>query len=170
MGIAHGLAQPQRRNRLIGGDEACEALRVHPAVAVGDRLQGNVVYAGEPSPRAVFEAGQSLGVSLRQQPFCRPNLFFDKIEVVEQPFSGRGNPAACLHGLSHYVADFKKDGFVFGKPCQQPLRGTILAHCVQGRKCPTVLLHLRSAEQVGPQRRILAGALFCERASVKDGP
>ena len=136
---------------------------------MGNRLQGDVVYAGKPLGRAVFEAGKPLGVTFGQEPLRRPNLFLDKIEVVEQPFSGRSNPAACLHGLSHQVADFKKDGFVCGKPCQQPLRGTVLAHGVQGRKGPAVLFHLRSAEQFRPQRRILAGALIRECAPAEDG-
>ena len=60
MGIAHSSPNRKLCNRLIGGDETAETLRIHPAVAVGNRLQGDVVYAGKPPGRAVFEAGQSL--------------------------------------------------------------------------------------------------------------
>jgi hypothetical protein len=50
------------------------------------------------------------------------NLFFDQIEVVEQPFPGRHNPALGLDGLGQQVAGSNQDPFILSQPRQKSVR------------------------------------------------
>ena len=52
------LAKLQHGNRLVGGDEAAQAISVDPAIAVRDRLERDVVHArhARPTDRAPIEA------------------------------------------------------------------------------------------------------------------
>jgi hypothetical protein len=43
------------------------------------------------------------------------NLLFDQIEVVEQPFSGRCNPAVGLNRLHQQIAGFNQETFILGR-------------------------------------------------------
>ena len=89
----------------------------------------------------------------------RADLFFDQIEVVEQPFPGRRNPAVCLDGLGQQVADSKQDTFIFSQPRQKLVPRASRAQLVRTRQGLAMLLHLIGAEQLGSQRR-LAAAYF----------
>ena len=62
IGIAHSSPSVERRDRLVGGDEAAEALRVDPPVAVRDGLQRDVVDARQPGRRPVRQARQLAAV------------------------------------------------------------------------------------------------------------
>jgi 3',5'-cyclic AMP phosphodiesterase CpdA len=77
------LANAQRGDGLVGGHEAAEALRVHPAVAVGDRFQGDVVHPRMSRRRGLGEVRKLAYVSFGQVPPRGTDLFFDQIEVVE---------------------------------------------------------------------------------------
>ena len=91
----HGpqLAERQRADGLVGGDEAAEALRVHPPVAVRDGLQRDVVDTGEPGRGPVRQSGQLPAVTLGQVAPRGADLLFDQVEIVEQPFAGGRDPA-----------------------------------------------------------------------------
>ena len=87
------LPHLERRHRLVGRHEAGKALRVDPAVAVGDRLEREIVDARKPGGRAGRQARKLAAVALGQVPPGRADLLFDQVEVVEQPFRG-GRDAA----------------------------------------------------------------------------
>ncbi len=90
------FAQLQGGHRLVGGYETAETFRIDPSIAVRDRLQRDVIHARKPGRWAVQQARQFPAVTLGQVSLGRANLFFDQIEVVEQPFPGRRNPAVRL--------------------------------------------------------------------------
>ena len=102
-----------------------------------DRLQRDVVYPGKPGRRAVQQAGQFAAVTLWQVSLGRANLFFDQIEVVEQPFPGRCNPAVCLDCLCQQVVDFKQETFIFGQPRQKSVpRASSFNWCEPAKALP----------------------------------
>ena len=134
MGMAHKFAQLQGGDRLVGRDETAETFRIHPAIAVRDRLQRDVVHARKPGRRAVQQARQLPAVTLRQVSPGRANLFFDQIEVVEQPFPGRRNPAVGLDRLCQQLADFQQEIFILGQPRQKSVPRTSRLQLVRTRK------------------------------------
>ena len=115
------LAERQRRHRLVGRHEARQALRVDPAVAVGDRLEREVVDARKSGGRAVREPRQLAAVPLGQVPPGRADLLLDQVEVVEQPFGGRRDAAVRRDRRGQQVADFDQDVVVLDQPRQQPV-------------------------------------------------
>jgi hypothetical protein len=93
------LADGERREGLVGEDEAGEAVEVEVAFAVSDELEGHDVDAG----RALELAGSQL----RQLEIVGPRkvaedfqlLALDQVEVVEQPFGRRRDRAALVDVL-----------------------------------------------------------------------
>ena len=122
IGMAHNSPSLSGGDRLVGGDEAAEALRVDPAVAVRDRLQRDVVDARQPGRRAVRQARQFPAVAFGQVPLGRADLLFDQVEVVEQPFAGRRDPAVRRDRRGQQVAGFEQDALVLGQPREQLVR------------------------------------------------
>ncbi len=109
MGMAHNSPRLQGSDCLVGRYKTAETLRIHPPIAVRDRLQRNVIYARKTGRGTIQQPGQFPAVTLWQMPSGRADLLFDQIEVVEQPFPCRSNPAVCLDRLCKQVADIKQD-------------------------------------------------------------
>jgi hypothetical protein len=74
------------------------------------------------------------------------NLFFDKVEIVEEPFSCRSNPPVSFYGLCEQVSNFMEDAFILIETRQQLLGGMACAQRVCCGKGLAVLLHLSGAE------------------------
>ena len=59
-------------------------------------------------------------------PLGRTDLFLDEIEVVEQPFSGRCDPAVRLDSLDEQAVNSNQNIFVLcqarEKPARRPFR------------------------------------------------
>ena len=68
------------------------------------------------------EPRQLPAVPFGQVSLGHANLFFDQIEVIQQPFSGRRNAAVRLHRLCHQIANFDQDRFILGQPRQKLIR------------------------------------------------
>ena len=149
------LAERQRRHRLVGGHETRQAFGVDPAVPVGDRLEREVVHTRQAGRRAVREPRQFAAVPLGQVPPGRANLLLDEVEVVEEPLGCRCDASVRRDRLGQQVADFDQDAIVLREPRQQPVR-VARRQTVREREVPAVLLHLIGAEQLRPQRRLLA--------------
>ncbi len=161
------LAQLERRHRLVGRHETGEALRVDPAVAVGDRLEREVVDARKPGGGSLRQAGKLAAVPLGQVPLGRADLLVDQVEVVEQPFRGGRDAAIGRDRRGQQVADFEQDAFVLGQARQQPVGRAAGRQPVRGREVLAVLLHLIGAEQLRSQRRFLVG-IFAERVGAAE--
>ena len=146
------LAQPEGGDRLVGRHEAAETFRVHPTVAMRNGLQRDVVHARTPGRRTLSQARQFAAVALRQVPLGRADLLFDQIEIVEQPFPGRRDPAALRGLLCQQAAHFDQGALVRRQPRQKPVRCAPRRQLVRGRERLAVQRHLVGAEQLGPQR------------------
>jgi len=59
IGSAHNSPKLQRVDTLVGGDKATETFRIYPAVAVRDRLQGEVNTRGRPVEGPFARRGSS---------------------------------------------------------------------------------------------------------------
>jgi hypothetical protein len=102
--------------------------------------------------------------------FGRANLFFDQIEVVEQPFPGRRNPTIRHDRLHQQAAGSGQDAFILGQSRQELIRRISRAQFVQARQGPAMLLHLIAAEQFRSQRWLADGVLFCQTVSAETRP
>ena len=100
----------------------------------------------------------------------RANLFFDQIEVVEQPFPGRRNPAVRLDRRRQQIAGSDQDAFVLRQPRQQLVRSASRTQRVRFRQGLAMLLHLVAAEQFRSQRRLGIGEFFGQAVSAKAFP
>ena len=154
------LAQLEGGDRLVGGDETAEAFRIDPSVAVRDRFERDVVHARKPGRWAVRQARQLPAVPLGQVSLGRADLLFDQIEIIEQPFAGRRDPAVRLDRLCQQIADSDQDVFILSQPAQQLVRSAVRAQLVQASQGLAVLLHLIGAEELRTQRWLAAGVFF----------
>ena len=109
------LAELERRDGLVRGHEAGQALGVDPAVAVRDRLEREVVDARKSGRRPVRQSRQLAAVALGQVPLGRADLLLDQVEVVEQPFRGGRDAAVGRDRRGQQVADFDQDALVLGE-------------------------------------------------------
>ena len=106
------LAELERRHRLIRSDESAQALRVDASVGVRDRFEREVVDARQLRRRTVRKPRQLPAVALRQVPLRDADLFFDQVEVVEQPLAGRCDPTVVLHCRGQQIAGGDQHRFV----------------------------------------------------------
>src|SRR6185503_9344057 len=86
-----------------------------PPVAVRDGLEGDVVDARQAGRRAREQARQLAAVCLGEVALGGADLLFDQMEVVEQPFPGRRDPAARRDGRLQELAGGNQDTFVPGQ-------------------------------------------------------
>ena len=154
------FAQRQDGHRLVGRHEAAETFRIHPSIAVRDRLMRDVVHARQPGRRPVQQARQLPAVALRQVPLGHADLFFDQVEVVEEPFPGRRDPAVRIDRRRQQVAGSRQDAFILRQPGQKPVPNPSRTQPVRARQGLAVLLHLFAAEQFRTQRRFVTGVHF----------
>ena len=127
---------------------------------MGDDLQREVIHPGQSGRWAVLQAGQFPAVALGQVPLGGTDLFFDQIEIIEQPFSGGRNPPGRGHGFHEQRADVDQGAFILGQPNQKLVRRMSRRQLMRGRETLAVLFHLDGAEQFRAQRGFVANVLF----------
>ncbi len=148
------FAQAQRREGLIGGDEAAQRIAVDASIAVRDGLHRKLIYTWQPGRGAGGKRRQLPAVATRQVAPRGLDLFFDQVVVVEQPFTGRGDRALFTHHTAEQGVGVLQDTFVGLQALEQALRAGSHPHAVLARKCTAVDLHLFNAVQRGPQRAL----------------
>ncbi|MNV55090.1 hypothetical protein D3C71_1473140 [compost metagenome] len=151
------FAQLQGLDPLISGHERTDPVGIDPRIAMRDHLQRDVVHPGQPLGRAGGQLGQAAAIALGQVPLGQPDLFFDQVEIVQQPFVGRGDLAALLHRLDQQRAGLGQQRLVFRQPGQQVV---LRAEGTQGmflRQRQAVGFHLLRIEQFRAQRRLALG-------------
>ncbi|MDT4803918.1 hypothetical protein FQZ97_366840 [compost metagenome] len=149
------LAEGQRHDALVSHDEAAQALAVDPPVAMGDGFQGDVVDPWQAGRRAIGQAWQLAAVALGQVFLRGADLFFDQVEVVQQPFRRRrGAPAGARRGGERRAAA-GQDGLVVGQPREQRVRRRARAQAVLPGQLGAVAGHLLGTEQLGAQGRFV---------------
>jgi len=80
------LSQRQRNGRLVGCDKSVHAFRISATVCMCDQFQGNRVDPWLIGMLPLGKARKTGAVVRGQQSPRRSNLFFNEIEVVEQPY------------------------------------------------------------------------------------
>ena len=149
------FADRQRCRALIGGDEAREIFDGEAAVAVCDGFQRDVVHAGKSGRRAARQARQFPAIAFRQMTLREPYLFFDQVEIIEQPFAGRRYRPVRIDGLHEQSANVDEQGSVFRQARQQQIRSAGSRDAVVFAECFAVLFELIAAEQFRSQRLFL---------------
>ena len=110
------LADRQRLYPLIGAHEAHQRLEIEPAVRVGNEGPGQTedarisleVSAGQ-FGELVIEAGRQIGFDL-------PDLFFNDMKIVEQPFGRRRDGPAALRRFGNDPVGLCQDPGIVRKP------------------------------------------------------
>jgi hypothetical protein len=85
-------------------------------------------------------------------------LFFDEIEIIEQPFTAWSNAPIRSGRSNEQVARFDERSFVLRESTQQTIRRSATVEMVRLRKQSSVLLHLLGTEQLGAQRWLVGDA------------
>ncbi len=149
------LAKLEGRDALVGRNEAAEACRIYATVAMRNGLQRNVIHARSSGRRSMRQAGELPAVTFRQVPLGGTDLLFDEIEIVEQPFPGRRDPAVLRDHRRQQRAHSDQRAFVRCQPRQELVGRAPRSQHVRGRESLSVLLHLLGAEQLGSERGFL---------------
>ncbi len=92
------LAQLERDDGLVGGDEAAEVVGIDTPIDMRDQLQGDAVGAGVAGQRPARQPGKLPAVLPRKVSPGGPDLRFNEVEVVEQPVGGGGDALAFTGG------------------------------------------------------------------------
>ena len=148
------LAEREGSDGLVCRHEAAKAVLVYAAVAVRDGLQGEVIHTGQAGRWAIRQARQFPAVASRQVALGCADLFFDQVEVVQEPFTGRGDAAVRADRGREEIARPDQYGFVRGQPWQQLVCSAPGSQFVGGGQRLAMLLHLIGAEQLRSQRRL----------------
>ncbi len=146
------LAQLQRRHRLVGGDEAAGHVGIDAAVAVCDRVHRQRIDARQPGRRALRQRRQLAAVAGRQMAPRDQDLFFDQVEVVQQPLAGGGDADVVADHRREHRQGVAQHVLVLFQPRQQHLGAAPAAHPVAARQGFAVRGHLLGAEQLCAQR------------------
>ncbi len=141
------LAQLERRHFLVRGHEARQRFRIDAAIAVRDDLERQLVHARAAGRRALGQPWQLLAVVLGQVTAGDADLFFDQVQVIEQPLGGGRDLAAVLDGGGQFVAGGADDFRVFAQARQQLVAAAARAQFVVGGERAAMRGHLRRAEK-----------------------
>ncbi len=146
------LAQLHRAKALVGRHEAAQTVNIHATIAMCNGLQRDVVHPRTPGRRPVRETREFTAVTFWQVPLGGPDLLFDEIEIVEQPFTGRHDPAALGGRRRQQLAHVNQGAFVVCQPSQEQVRCLAGNQLVRSREYLAVQRHLIGAVQLGAQR------------------
>ena len=145
------FAQLQSGDGLIGGEETAQAIGVDASVGVGDGFENDVVDAGEPGGGSVRQAREFAAVAFRKVTAGGADLFFDEIEIIQQPFAGGSGAAAIFEGLGEQRVRGDQDVFVFGEAREKLLGVALGTDGVGVGQRLGVLVHLLGIEKLGSE-------------------
>src|SRR6476620_445203 len=100
----------------------------------------------------------------------RANLLFDQVEVIEEPFPGRGDTAFRPDCSGQKFAGADEEVFVFSQPREKFVFGGFPAQFMRGGERLAMLLHLVGAEQLRTQRSRIGGEFFGGAISTENRP
>ncbi|MNP00589.1 hypothetical protein D3C76_923810 [compost metagenome] len=93
-------------------------MRVDPTVAVSDGFQGDVVNPRQAGRQAIGQAWQLAAVAVGQVGPGGTDVFFDEVEIIQQPFRRRGSTTAGqLYGFERCAATLQNE-LVVGQAAQ----------------------------------------------------
>jgi len=158
--MAHNSPNFKKATGLVSSYETAETFRIDPPIAVRDDLQRDVVDARKPGRWAVRQARQFPAVPFREVSLGRANLFFDQIEVVEQPFPGRCDPAVRLDRRRQEKTCSDEDVFVLRQALQELVRSASQTQLVRVRQGLAMMFHL---SRLSLPNFIRSDVSFCTR-------
>jgi hypothetical protein len=144
------FADHERLHMLVGLHEPAERLGLEAAVGVGDERPGEADDARVSLEEALGELRQLAIEAPRQILANFADLLVDDVEVVDQPFRGRGDRALLAYRLRERPICREQDTAVVGEPRQQgPPAARIVRHALSGGETLGMLLEALAAEQLG---------------------
>ena len=163
------LAEVEHLLGLVRRDKAAQGAAADAAVAMCHRLQREVVDAWQARRWTALQARQLAAVARRQMALGGADLFFDEVEVVEQPFAGRGHAAIRLGVAREQRADLDQHLLVRRETSQQPIGRAPSDQLVRDRQLTAVLRHLIGGEQLGSQRGAVGTRAAAEHKRLQAG-
>ena len=153
----HGpkFTKRQRRDRLVCGNEVRNVFRIHTAVHMGDQLQGNAIDARKARRRPFQQTRQLTAVGPRQMQTRHTDLLFDKVKVIQQPFTRQCNATTVGLRAGHQIVRLDDDAFIILQPQQQAIRPVLRVDLMTFRQRDGMPLQLFPAEQLRAQRRLV---------------
>ena len=144
------LADQERLDPLIGGDEAAEHLLVETAVRMGDEGPGQAEDAGIAGQRPVRQLGQ-LAIEARGK--IAPDLadlVLDDVEIVDQPFGRRRDRIVVAGRRDDGAIGGQQNPAVVAQPRRQrPAGNGPRRDALGGGKAFGMLLETLDAEELG---------------------
>ncbi|MEI2808495.1 MAG: hypothetical protein V9G18_21900 [Albidovulum sp.] len=151
------LADRQRLDLLVGRHVAAQDLSGQQAVGVRDIGPGQPEDPRIPREGPVAELRKLPVVARRQVVADLPELLFHEVEVVEQPFRGRGDRLAFLHRPGADAVSVEENRRILPDAPAEALDPRPPGRCdlLGGGKAFGVMLQPFDAEKLGTDRRLV---------------
>ena len=120
----------ERRDGLVGCHHRGQAFGSDPAVDMRDQFQSNIVHPGKAGRRALQQPWKLRAVGLGKMAAGGPDLLFDQVKIVQQPFVRRRHPAVGCHRGHNHLMRFEQHRFVLLQAAQQVVRSSSRVHFV----------------------------------------
>ncbi len=103
------LADTQRRDALELAHEQLRVREVEMPLGVRDQLDRDLVHAGEARERPDCELGQLPVVAARERRANLANVLFDRVEIIEEPFTSRTYIDALIGRFAKRLSGLEQD-------------------------------------------------------------
>ncbi len=148
------FADRQRLDTLIGDDEAAQDLRVEVTVGVGDERPGQPEHPRIAGKRSVCQFRQLAIIAGRQIIPDLPDLFFDEMVIVQQPFRRRNHAMTAFHlGRRRAIGGEQHGGIVVQAGAKREDVRRLQRDRLRGRKALGMLLQSLDTEEFFPDGR-----------------
>src|SRR6185312_16598208 len=148
------FADHERRNALIGVEEALEPVNIERAVAVRDDSPGDPVNPGIAGEGAIQQFRQFAIIAWRQILHDLARLFFNNVKIIEKPFTSRGYWLGGVGSLRECAIVLNE---LTGVPLELSGQGNDperrRANALRLSEAFGVLLQALRAEKLGPNRQ-----------------
>ena len=153
----HGpqLAQFQRHDRLVCGQEPRQICGIQSTVGMSNQLQSDVVDARIGCTRASCQPGKLATVRSRQQLPSGSDLFFNQIKIVEQPFRCWCDSSIAGRCGCDQVVCIDQDALIFRQPRQEFVFCLTSRQPMRRRDGARMSFQLIDVQQFGPERKLL---------------
>ena len=138
-------------------DEGAPGIDIETAVGVRDKRPDEAEHPGKPGEGTVGELGQLAIISRREIQPNFANLALDEIEIVDQPFGGRGDRGLVVHRRADRLVGVDQARFIGCQAVKQRAsRLAIRLDSLGAGQAPRMLLHpLGARELFANGRRVI---------------
>jgi hypothetical protein len=132
---------------LIGRNKASQILGVDLPINMGDKFKHDIIHAWRETGMALNQ-GKFFTITSWKIVTDDLDLFFDQIEVVEQPLSRGRNALSSFNSIADELVTMPKNPFVLRKPLMKEVSTTSLSFSMLQGKSLGMILQLANAEQL----------------------